>query len=343
MSGDDFEWALRAALDHRARTFDAAPDALAVIRSRTRRRERVHKGGFMLKLATGTGALAASVVFAFAGSTGGCESSPKIATPPAHPSPSAIVSSVAPSPAVSSPGTGGATANVPVYYVGQGNRLFREYHQKRLSGSTTTAQLTAAVEEAVTSSAYDPDYRTGWPAGTSVRSVTVSGGVATVDLHGATSGGGNAAADKAAIQQLVWTATAYSGGTGVRLLFDGAPRTTLWASKQPVSGVLHRAAAVDTLAQLWIIDPQQGAVTGSPVTINVAGIAFEAMMIVEIHDASGNVVFHQGVHLSTGAPSQGSATLTTTLPAGTYTINALISGFKGVTDGVVDGHVFTVR
>jgi len=61
----------------------------------------------------------------------------------------------------------------------------REFHDLPDGDGSTAAQLKAAITEMLDGrTAYDPDYSSQWPASASVRSVTVSGTVATVDLAG---------------------------------------------------------------------------------------------------------------------------------------------------------------
>jgi hypothetical protein len=249
-------------------------------------------------------------------------------------------SATAPSPALS--------ARIPVYYIGDtkaGPRLFREYHVLMQRPPTSIAQqlkagLTAMLDGRT---AYDPDYHSGWPASASVRSVSVASGVTTIDLGGATVNGYDPPGNAAALQQLIWTGTGYAGGVGVRLLFDGKSRTTLWKAALPVGGVLRRAPAVDTLAPVWVIDPQAGSTSGKTVTVNLAGIVFEGTINVRIKDSSGKVVYTKIVQLTVGAPAQGTASLSTRLNAGKYTIEAYEVSMKDGSIAALDGHSFTVR
>jgi spore germination protein GerM len=239
-----------------------------------------------------------------------------------------------------------STATVPVYYLGSNDKLYREYHSTAVSNSGTAAKVRAAIALMLDGrTAFDPDYSSQWPASASVRSVSVAAGVATVDLHGATVNGYDLAGNRAALQQLIWTATAFSGGSGVRLLFDGVARTTLWASHQPVAGVLHRAAAVDVIAPVWVIDPQQGAVSGRSVTVHVAGIVFEGAIQIRVRTSAGTQVVRQHVQLTVGAPAQGTATVTLHLTPGRYTIEAFYLGMNTTCDCPMgtDQHTFTVR
>ena len=251
-------------------------------------------------------------------------------------------------PATSAPSTGAtaASANVPVYYLGADDKLYREFHPTTVGKGGTATKVRAAVALMLDGrTAFDPDYSSQWPASASVRGVTVAGGVATVDLHGATVNGYDPAGNRAALQQLIWTATAFTGGSGVRLLFDGKPRTTLWASHQPVAGVLHRAAAVDAVAPVWVIDPQQNAVSGRSVTVHLAGIVFEGSIQIRVRTSAGTQVVRKTVQLSVGAPAQGTATVTLQLSPGRYTIEAFYLPLNTSCDCPtgVDQHTFTVR
>ena len=122
-------------------------------------------------------------------------------------------------------GTDAGPATTPqtpatVYFVGStgvGDRLFSEVHP--------VADRSAAVQLALAGWADDPDYRSPWPAGTRVRSVTTDGGRVVVDLAGAdlTKRPTGLRADDAAlaVQQLVRTAGG-GDGTQVAVEVDGA-------------------------------------------------------------------------------------------------------------------------
>ncbi|HEY9483817.1 MAG TPA: GerMN domain-containing protein [Micromonosporaceae bacterium] len=355
----DVETALRDAFERRAAAVDIAPDALGDIRRRIAARRRWWRlsalrtrGVAMVSMST---AVAASVA-AIAVGIGSCAP-----TTPARPRPNVAggptTSATTPSPTTQPPASkppatqpsnsaAPSTATVPVYYLGANDKLYREYHPTTVGNSGTAAKVRAAVALMLDGrTAFDPDYSSQWPASASVRNVSVAGGVATVDLHGATVNGYDPAGNRAALQQLIWTATAFSGGSGVRLLFDGVARTTLWASRQPVAGVLHRAAAVDVLAPVWVIDPQQGAVSGRSVTVHLAGIVFEGAIQIRVRTAAGTQVVRQHVQLTVGAPVQGTATVTLHLAPGRYTIEAFYLAMNTTCDCPMgtDQHTFTVR
>ncbi|HEY1489344.1 MAG TPA: GerMN domain-containing protein [Micromonosporaceae bacterium] len=342
---NDVEHELRAALDRQARRIEVAPDALATIQRRTRRRSRWHRIASGKRGVMGAGAAVMATVVTVVVGLGSCTPTRTAQPPLATPAPgSTSIATSTGTPAKA------ATANVPIYYLGDiagVPKLYREYHRTAVTSATVPAKLTAAITLMLDGrTAFDADYASGWPASATVGRVTVSGGVATVDLDHATVNGIDPAGNAAALQQLIWTATAFTGATGVRLTFDGHSRSTLWGSRLPVAGVLHRDAAVDVLAPVWVIDPQTGSTSGTHVTVHVAGIVFEAMLQVRIYNAHGTAVVTKSVHLSAGAPAQGTATFTVTLTPGRYTVDGYtvaMEPLKADPYTLIDGHPFTVK
>ena len=86
-------------------------------------------------------------------------------------------------------------------------------------GSTPTAAIKALLA-GPTAAEYQSGYRTYVPAGTTLRSVTVANGQATVDLS-LNFALGNAQSLDARLSQLVHTASGFDGVTKVQLLIDG--------------------------------------------------------------------------------------------------------------------------
>jgi hypothetical protein len=338
--------ALRDALTAEADAVRISPDALGTIRGRIDRRQArwwspSRPAGLALAGAAAAVLLAAGVATA-------------VVDRPAHRS--------GPGPgAGAGAGTASATpsaargANLPVYYLGParlGNRLYREYHVFPGVNPSPQQAVAETVQAMLGRPADDPDYRSPWPAGATVRAVSVDAGTGqgatvSVDLSGAAGGAGfdatvDASAAAMAVQQLVWTVTAVApGSTGVRLLLDGVPATTLWGAA-PASGVLHRGQAAEVLAPIWVIDPQQETLQGHRFTVRLAGVVFEATMRLRVRDGSGAVVHDDAVHLSGGAPAQGTATVELNLPSGRYTIEGYLISERDGTEQVYDDHQFTI-
>lgn len=175
---------------------------------------------------------------------------------------------------------------VPVYYVGdtgQGPRLYREFHPG-IGG----APLDQAVTDAVSRTPDDPDYRTPWPAGTQVQAGfdgNGNDGQIQLDLTGVPGerpAGMSKADAEMAVQQLVWTAQAATQTTApVALRLAGEPATTVLGV--PTAEPLARGAETDTLAQVWIIEPAQGATVEDGFTVSGVGAFFEANVAWELY------------------------------------------------------------
>jgi hypothetical protein len=341
---------LRAALESRAAQVEIAPDALSRIRARTARRAWWHRfaGGAMpLAFTTGAATAVAVTVTAVVFTAGSC--APPSPTTPSTP---AGASSSAPTggpttTTTPTQGTGGTSANVPVYFTGNLNgapKLYREYHQLKVGDGSAASQTKAAIAEMLDGrNAYDPDYITAWPASTAVRGVRINGDTVTVDLAGAAVNAYDPPSEKAALQQLIYTATAASKTSKMVLLLDGRPVAKLW-NLLPTGGELARGPMVDYFAPVWIIDPQTDATVSGTVTVFAAGIVPEAQMRVRIRNASNQIVYDHGLLLSIGAPSQGTGTLKVAgLAPGTYTVEGFYYSLKDGSVQGTDNHTFTVR
>jgi hypothetical protein len=183
-----------------------------------------------------------------------------------------------------SAGSGESTA-VPVYYVGDTNtgpRLFREFHQLEKS-DTEAAQVRVALEEAFADTAIDPDYRSPWPAGTTVAGVQVDGtdasDVAWVDLTGPALHDRPAGMTKAeaamAVEQVVHTVQAVlQRRAPVQLTIEGERTDAVLGV--PTSEPLAEGDPMEVQGTVWIITPQDGDVVEGPIKVEGRGAFFEA-------------------------------------------------------------------
>jgi hypothetical protein len=352
--------ALRRILEAEAAKVETSADALGEIRRRIAARRRWWLPAWLptsrpAMFALGTGGLAVATVAALIVGLGSCQ--PTHTTTP-HPQPGgSLVAPASPAPTPSqitaSPSgapAAGTSASLPVYYLGSDRglpRLYREFHPIPAgTGSSPQARTRAAVGQALDGrTAYDPDYASGWPAGARVRDVSVGGDTVTVDLTGFANTAGPGQLDPAslrqAVQQVIWTATAASGGSKVRLLLDGHQVNSLWGTV-PTSGVLGRGAPGDVLGLVWLIDPQERAQVGHTVQVRLYGSAFEATVQLRVRQGT-RTVMEQPVTLSAGAPAFGEATATLTLPPGSYVVEAYEVSAADGTPQHVDNHTITVH
>ncbi|MGI5237621.1 GerMN domain-containing protein [Dactylosporangium sp. CA-139066] len=303
---------LRAALLARADEVETSPDALPRIRLRTARARR--RGAWAM-----IGAAAAVATAIAAGAVVVADRRADHAPAPA------TSSSVRPEQS-HTPAPSARTVNLPVYFTHDG-RLYREFTPVTLADDTDRGRIRAAVERSLRGQAADPDYRTLWPAGVTVRDVGIDGATVTVDLDGV----GDPPSDLA-LQQLVYTVSAVSTYTSIRKA-DGV---------RVLGRTLHQAPMADVQAPVWVIEPAQGAVVGKTFTVYVAGIVWEGTVHVRVRDAGGGVVFEQVVQLSAGAPALGEARVPVTLGSGKYTVESFFISPKDSSVQWVDDHEFSV-
>jgi hypothetical protein len=255
----------------------------------------------------------------FAGSPTGAASATSDPSPSASSAPSATTE---PSPSdTSAPDP----TTVPVYYVGdtsRGPRLFREFHSV-----SAEDPLLAAVDEAVATQPDDADYRSPWPDGTRAGQVGYDGDVVTVSLEPA---GGSAEALRSrpagmsaeeagiAVEQLVYTAQAalQQGRPPVQFLIGGE-RTDMLLGV-PVSEPVAQADPLDVLAQVWVIDPAEGAEVTSPFEVSGVANAFEANVQWEL--MQGDTVIEEGFTTAEEAMRMAPYSFTVTAPPGDYTL-----------------------
>ena len=241
-------------------------------------------------------------------------------SPPTRPpSPTATTTSAG---ADTGAGQGAGSSLVPVYYMGttgHGPRLFREFHP----GTTGVGTLLDALRQAVSESPMDPDYRSPWPPGTRVAGATYAGDVVTVDL---TSDSDlrdrpavmSAAEAAMAVEQVVYTAQAalQQGRPPVRFLVDGQPTGRLLG--RPVAAPQSQGSAGDVLAQVWIIDPAEGARVHSGFEVSGVANVFEATVLWEL-EQHGRVV-RRGYTTATRCCTMAPYSFTVDAPPGRYTV-----------------------
>jgi Immunoglobulin-like domain of bacterial spore germination/Sporulation and spore germination len=326
----DPERSLRAAFEAAASRVDVAPNALPAIRARVGVRARRRRMlTVSLAAAASVAVIAGGVAYALgrpapvaqpepAGSSVGVT---QPSTPDTQPS------STATSPV---PGVG---VRVPVYFVGDSGKLFREFQFLTVPNDTLPERIQVAASRSVGGAAYDPDYDTAWPPEFGAAAARVDGEVATIELTGPA-----APSNPIAAQQLVYTATAVAAdrGTqlsGVRILVNGVPLP---------GGDQVRAPELETLAPLWLISPQQGETVGPDVDLHIAGTVYEATARIRIRDAGGAVVEDTFLTLDEGPPLRGQGHHYITLAPGRYTIEVFFGSPADGSEQGLDDHEITV-
>jgi hypothetical protein len=199
-------------------------------------------------------------------------------------------------------------ADIPVYVLGgtgNGPRLYREFR---------TGDRTDPVRAAVTGLAAvpaDPDYRSPWEG----VSAQVSRSGATVTVRFARAPAPLAGEAGMAVQQVVYTVTAADTKVSrVRVIAPGLPAAL-------TATALGRADQLSVLAPVWLLDPVEGGVAGSAMTVSGTASVFEATVSVEVRRGSA-VIARTTATASTGAPGRGDWSTTISVPPGDYVVAA---------------------
>ena len=214
-------------------------------------------------------------------------------------------------------GGGTERSALAIYYVGPtpaGPRLYREFHSVATRGDAASA----AARELLDGHPDDPDYRSAWPSGWTLRGpVRHAGGTITVDLSGP--GGPDAPADATwALRQLVYTVQGALGSNDpVRVLRDGAAISQLWGVAQPMA----RGEPVQLRSLVQIDNPPAGARIGRRVTVSGEADVFEATVLWQVlrGGADGQVVAHGSASTAEGQRFS-PYSFVLILPPGRYTL-----------------------
>ncbi len=212
---------------------------------------------------------------------------------------------------------------VPVWFVGDtgvGPRLFEELHP----GLGDTAALRLAVE----GTSFDPDYRSPWPAGTTVDSVQTGRDALSVHLLAdadltSRPASMSAAEARVAVQQLVRTAEAGPGLHGLPVEFAVAGRPVGTLLGVDVSHPVAAGPDDDVLSPVSISSPTQMegrslAPLSSPLTVTGHAAAFEANVQWEL--MQGDTVVKHGFTTARECCTLAPYSFTVTAPPGRYTL-----------------------
>jgi spore germination protein GerM len=188
------------------------------------------------------------------------------------------------------------------------------------------AVVTAAVNAMLTTPPRDPDYTSYWPAGTTIRGISLNpiGTHAVVDLSAEAGSASPGGSDIARISAWQLYYTVQQNGPkidSVELRIDGKKVDSLWGTpiENPMTNDPYGNGQY--LAHVWITSPEDGATVPQTIEIKGEAIAYEATVGWQILE-NDTVVKHGSTMASSGAPEQGSWSFSVALPPGYYIIGA---------------------
>jgi hypothetical protein len=246
----------------------------------------------------------------------GCGSAPLSSSQPS--APATPVSSLPSSPPT---GSAGEAAALPIYYVAEtpaGFRLLREFHRVPSAdpGSDAVREMLANP------TGTDPDYRSHWPPGTTLRTpVRTDGGTIVVDLSGADAARVDAELAEPTVQQLVFTVQGVLQSTDpVRILVDGEPVDQLWGAVSTAEPV-KRGDDYALRSLVQIDTPAHGATVGREVEVRGEAAVFEATVGWEV--LRDGAVVRSGFTSTTEGQRFAPFAFAVTLEPGEYVVRVL--------------------
>jgi germination protein M len=238
------------------------------------------------------------------------------------------------------------TTEVTLYYlVGGRNRIYLAPERHRVAKTQAIAR--AALEELVHGTAQDPDHTTPFPRAARINSVSIAGGVATVDWSAdVLNASVGAEQEERGIQSVVYTLTEFPTVMSVRFTVDGKDEGTAsngraiedwWGHGGLAQQPFRRADSVGLLEPITLWTPNEGDRSAGSVTLRGDATVFEATVSISLVDASGREVAKAFTTALEGAPGRGAfeATVTFTPPATAQTWKVI--AFEGSAE---DGSVF---
>lgn len=274
--------------------------------------------------AAGVTVLIAAAALAACGGGGGVSPSETVTvttTPSGVASPSGSPS-VSPSPT--------ATMRVTAYFI-RATKIAALHVAAPKSTMVATASVNAVLA-GPDAKARAIGFRTAVPQGTTLHGVTISGGVATVDLSGSFAGTSGTVATRQSLAQVVYTLTQFpTVSKGVLFKLDGKPLTTLNGvdlsqpqTRADYEGVTP-AILVETPTAFDTV-PAPAAGADALRTLKVKGTAnvFEATFWISLVDGQGKTLFKHVEQATSGSGTRGTFSVTlsfaTSAAAGTLSV-----------------------
>ncbi|MBS2938651.1 GerMN domain-containing protein [Nocardioides sp. J2M5] len=271
-------------------------DRLDAIRAATAPTRRTHRGWWA---AGGAGLVAASVVTALALTNGGAPQT-------GGPAPAGAPTSATTPTGTTATEVRPATGPVAVYLVGDtsaGPRLYREFRPDLTADLGDDpgggGRALRGIHAALDGDALDPDYRSPWPAGVSLRQWMPSPEVIQVILVGAPvdrPAGMSEQDARLALEQLVRTAQAAYGDGKVPVDVQVEGKVTDTILGVPTTEPLTGSADADVLAPVSLSDPSEGVVVrvGGEVDITGRARSDDGTVSVQLKRWEGTAVLDAG-------------------------------------------------
>jgi len=174
-------------------------------------------------------------------------------------------------------------------------------------------RITGALEALLTGPTAEEEewgLATAIPEQTELIDVSLTGGIATVNLTGAFESGGGSLSMMLRAAQVVHTVTQFEGITTVAFKLDGELAYSLGGEGIRVGPTVTRMDFEDVAPAILVESPVPGEQVKSPVSATGTANTFEAQFMVEIVDPNGLVLTEQSVMATSGTGTRGTFSTT---------------------------------
>jgi hypothetical protein len=238
-------------------------------------------------------------------------------SPPASsPSPPPSASPTAPPEPTPTPEPGGTTIVRAYFFLGGPFRaaglvpVLREVPETRAVATAAMTELLAGPN--AREQGASPALSSTIPAGTRLLGISISGGVATVDLSGEFESGGGSASTLGRLGQVVYTLTQFPTVDRVAFRIDGRPVTVFGSEGIILDGPVGRSLDgdgqtmfEDLLPAIFVDRAAWGAALGNPGRVTGTANVFEAAFTFALLDGSGRVLADGPVMATCGTGCRG--------------------------------------
>lgn len=148
------------------------------------------------------------------------------------------------------------------------------------------------------------------PAGTRLLGLSISDGIATVDLSRDFEAGGGSRSAFGRLAQVVYTLTQFPTVRSVVFQVEGETVTVFGSEGIVIDGPMARGDFEDFLPAIFVDRPAWGAAIGNPATVSGTANVFEAQFLITLFDASGKELFGGPVMATSGSGTRGTFEIT---------------------------------
>jgi hypothetical protein len=158
---------------------------------------------------------------------------------------------------------------------------------------------------------------TAIPSGTALREISLSDGVATVDVDGTFDDGGGSASMLGRVAQIVATLTRFPTIERVAFRIDGEPVQAVGGEGVVVDPPVGRRAIEEQTPQILVESPLPGDTVRSPIRLRGTANVFEATVSIDVRGANGKLLKRTFTTATSGTGTRGTFDTEVALPDGT--------------------------